>query len=93
VYPARSGDRFEIADREARDERLERDLDGHVLALRPRPQAGLLDRLALREDVFNEVGMAVGKCAPIKYSAESVNASRKALSPSPPVNRRGRWGG
>jgi hypothetical protein len=61
VYLAGSGDRFEIADREAGDEGLERDRDGHALVVRPRRQAGLFDRLALREDVVDEVRMAVGE--------------------------------
>src|SRR3954471_16582364 len=54
-------DRRVVAHREAGDERLEGTLYGQLLARRPALEAGLLDLLALGDDVVDEVGVAVAE--------------------------------
>src|SRR3954453_5330644 len=54
-----AGDRVVVAHRQAGDQRLERSLHGDVLPGRPALEAVALDRLALRDDVVDELGVAV----------------------------------
>src|SRR4051794_7273528 len=54
-----AGDGVVVAQREAREQRLEAGLDREVLLIGVGAQAGTLDRLALADHLVHEIGMLV----------------------------------